>query len=192
MAIFNQVPVLDKGFVAYVSVGLPTKEMNKLSHHYFKAQLPRELIDFGNITMVIKCPLFVKVYLMQEFGINMLNVQPADKQATIETYLPNVAEIGCNEVTTSQDIREHMDQTSQALEITVKGYQDDGCDHYISQVNLPLSVYNEVIANGNLPQWVRFLKKKNLPKPVAAYQEAIFQLIKADYPNINLLMNKVV
>lgn len=192
MALFNQIPVLDKGFVGYVSVGLPTKEMNKLSHHYFKANIPRELIDLGTVTLIMKFPMFVQLHLIQEYGLKVINAQPATSEPKIETYTPTVSDIGSGDTSLSQDIVEHMEQTANSLEVTVKGYQRDGCDHFVSQVNLPIGVYNEAIVHGSISQWVRFLKRKNLPKPVAAYQEAVFQIIKADFPNLNLLMNKVV
>lgn len=192
MALFNSSPVLDKGFVSYVHVGLPTKQMNKLSHHYFKASLPANLIKLASATLILKCPLFVNLYLTQNFDLTLIPVVGAGEEAKIETYVPNEGDIRATDVVVSKEIREHIEETASALEVTSKGYEKDGCDHFIAQVNLPISVYNEVIASGSLDKWIRFMKQKNLPAPIEAYRKAVYDSIKADFPNLEQLLTKVI
>ena len=187
----NSFPVLDKGSVTYVDVSLPAKKMNKVSHDFFRAKLDRKLISFSSATMIVKAPVFVILHLINEYDLSVLNVIP-DANHQIECYIPNESEISASDVNTSKDIKDHMKQTSESLVLTQEGYKKDGCDHFVAQVNMPLSVYNEVVISGSLDKWLRFLKAKQLPKPLESYRETIYDVLKADFPNINVLMGRVI
>jgi hypothetical protein len=100
-----------------------------------------------------------------------------------EAYLPTNADIGAREVETNRSIAEHIEQTIAALLISMKAYQQDGCDPYIAHIVAPLSTYNELLVHGSLQQWISFAMMPNLPDTVQQYQSVIRDHLIADWPS---------
>lgn len=189
--VFNKLPVLDKGFVAFVASGMDDKTLAKLFQHYNKGNINPEFIRMATVTLVFKCPLFVNMFLYR-FGLNIVGVEPADSNKEIEFFTPDEGQIRTTEGMDATEIRKHMEYMTGVLKVTQAGYVKDGCDHFVSQVNLPISVYNEVVVSGTLDQWIRFFRSKNLPSPIESYRQTSYNIVKADFRNLDQLMNKVI
>ena len=69
--------------------------------------------------------------------------------------------------------------------MNTKTFQHDGCDKFVSQVMTPISVYSELIVHASLTTWVRLISKKNLPKPVELYRQAIEEFLRSAWSNLD-------
>lgn len=188
--VFNEIPVLDKGFVAYVSSNMDSKILGKLSQHYFKGKVNPELFELASVTITMRCPIFVNLFL-QRFNFKIISVNPAHRsEDDIETYVPDQSSIKTKDCTEYEEIHKHMGYMAENLLVTHKGYLADKCDHFISQVNLPIGTYNEIIVHGSLAQWINFLNAKNLPIPLESYRKTCFDILKADFRNIQQFVRK--
>jgi hypothetical protein len=61
---------------------------------------------------------------------------------------------------------------------------EDGCDRFIASLTTPVSTYWEGIVYGDLSTWMEFAESKSAPRIVAMYQEAIRNMLIAEYGNI--------
>lgn len=141
----------------------------------------------ANATFIIKMPLFVQINISQ----HDLRIIPTNRLTKIEAYTPDVAEIKCPQVQDSQRIRDYLEQTTEAVILNSKALPMDGCDEFIAQTQMPISIYNEIIVHGSLYQWLTFLKQTKLPDAVEAYRATIESIMKADWKNIDQLKSMV-
>ena len=187
----NKIPVLDKGFVAGISFSMSSKTLSTVQSFYFKSNFAPQLYKFANATLILKCPLFINMFLSR-YDFKTLTLNANSDDGLVETYVPNESEIGATDVVTSQNIKESIEQAAEALKLSSEGFVMDGCDNFIAQVNLPISVYNEIMVSGSLESWLRLTKQKNLPKPIESYRQVIEDILRAQWPNLKQMQQKVV
>jgi glutaredoxin 2 len=128
--------------------------------------------------MKVKCPLFVQMTL-PEFGLKYTVKRSGDKP---EAFVPTVDQVYAQNLEASQAIQADIAQTTAALLLNPSAYQMEHCDTFISQVISPISVYNVLIVNGSLVQWLDYLAQQGLPAPIEAYRKAIEGIFFAEYP----------
>lgn len=175
-------PVLDKGWVATISFSNTGKELQELQG-FLGSIVDMKLIEIANATLMIKCPLFVQMNL-NSYNLNVINAS----SGTIEAYTPSVGELKTG--TNSQDLflAKYFEETSESLIMSSKGLVEDGCDAFLAQSLMPVSVYNRIVVHGSLSQWVKFLKQNNLPTPIEAYRSKIRDILLAQWKNLDKLI----
>lgn len=176
----NSQLVLDHGYIACLSTSNDGQALSNIQTTYLSGSVNLKLLDIANATFLIKMPLFVQLNLSQYD----LKIIPTNRLTEIEAYIPNIAEIKCTSPTEGQQIQEYLKQTSDALLLNNKGLTMDGCDPFIAQTQMPISVYNEAIVYGSLNAWLQFLKQDKLPAPVEAYRYQIEQIMLVDWKNL--------
>ena len=174
--LLNKLPVLDKGYVAYLDSSSNIKLLNDVALEFFKKTDGKFLTELSTLTIVIKCPLFVQCNLSL-FNMKIL-ATPADEA---EAYIPNVGEIGTPEHDTNKLIADDMMRTTEALLINPKAYQHDGANRFISQVLMPVSTYTTLIVHGSYNDWRAFCNQNNLPNPIKGYVDAVNQIMKMEW-----------
>ena len=179
--LINKINVLDHGYVGLLSVNLSQKNFKSVSDNYFKARINRELFKVANATFILKVPLFVQVFLSQ-YDLKIINLPPKNDN---EIYIPDVSEINTGNANDDKNISEHIKQTLDALNVNAKGFQMEGCDRFTSQVTTPISKYNEILIHGNLQAWLEIIKRKNLPRQIKVYKDAIEELLKTEWLDLN-------
>ena len=175
----NKVNVLDKGFVALLEASCTGKQLQDLQDTYFKTKVNLKLLSLCSATLIIKCPLFVQLNLAQ-FGFNLIST-PSDK---VEAFIPNVSDIDGNTLEDRQEIEKYIRVTTEALLLNSKGMEMDGGDSFTAQLLTPISIYNELIVNGSLREWVNFLNQKNLPDSMGNYQKAVSAILSVEWRNL--------
>ncbi len=182
MKLLDKVRVLDKGFVSVLSVSNTRKTLKDIESNYYKNSTYKALSKIATATLIVKCPLFVQLYISSRPEFNFIIF--ATPQSEAEAYIPDISEIGASPED-SKLIKENMFQTTAALLINPKTFQYEGCDKFISQVMTPMSVYNELIVHGSLEDWIKFISKKTLPKPIEQYRKTIEELLRAEWTNLD-------
>lgn len=177
MLLLNQIPVLDKGFVAKYDTSCDGSKLNELAVEFFKRLDGKFLADIASLTVIIKCPLFVQLNL-STFGLRITNLPTSE---ALEVYLPNVGEIGAPELSVNQDIADDMTRTSAALLMNHKTYQTDGCNRFMSQILTPINTYTTIIVHGMYNDWCKYIAQNNAPASIAAYINAINQVLRAEW-----------
>lgn len=175
--LLNEIPCLDKGYVAYIDSSGNSQKLRELSLHFLKSPDFNALLPVANVTLAIKCPLFVQLNL-SKFDLTMIN---AGASQQVEAYVPNVGEIGSPDLETNQAISDDMMRTSEALMINPKAYAADGCDRFISQVLTPINTYTTLIVHGSYNEWQKFCDQGNLPAPIKSYSEAVKQILSMEW-----------
>ena len=176
----NKIPVLDKGFVTLLSSSMDSKLFEEVSSQFMNGQsVDPRILDINTAHMLIKCPLFVQLSF-SDIGLSCIS----QRQSSIEVYHPNVNEIGAKTLKDSEEIADHMKQTSDAIIMNSGTYKMDGCDTFISQINSPISVYNILLVTGTLSQYVKYCSKNNLPQPIEAYRAAIKDILLANWNSL--------
>lgn len=174
--ILNKIPALDNGFVALFSCSHSHENIIEIKRDYFNNEFNEELLKYINISMIIKCPLFVQLMLSS----SDLYIKVKKHSGKLETYIPDVSEIKAKSLEISKDIQYSIEQTSEALKINPDAYQTDGCDMFISQINSPISIYTTLYLSGNLYNWLEVINKKDLPAPIESYRKIINDLVNAE------------
>jgi len=177
--LLNRVTVLDKGFVALVSVNITGRELQNIQDHYFRTKVNMKLIELCSATLVVKCPLFVQLN-MSQYGFNIVST-PSNN---VEAYVPDIGSIQGDVLIDRQRMSNYIKATTEALLLNQKGMPMDGADEFTAQMMTPVNVYNEIIVHGSLRQWVNFLNQTNLPLSILSYQKAILELLKVEWTNI--------
>jgi hypothetical protein len=174
--LLNKLPVLDFGYVALISSSCTSEKLNDVAMEFFKKDNSQFLRDLSTLTLVIKCPLFLQLNLStHDFTIITTPV------TEIETYIPNVGEIGSPSLETNREIVGNIKATSDALHINPKAFQADGCDRFISQVLTPINTYTTLIVHGSYNEWKRFCNQQKVPAPMKGYIKAITQIMNAEW-----------
>lgn len=174
--LLSKLPALDKGFAALVSSTNDHAKLRELISNLTPASIDRQY-DIASMTLLIKCPVFVQLNLSQ-FGLTIMHTT---LQEGIEVYLPDETHVSAQDLETSKLISDDIKRTSEALTINPRSYRADGCDHFISQVITPISVYTTIAVHGTRRQWLDFLKQPPLPLPVEAYRIIIKQIYEAEW-----------
>lgn len=177
--------VLDKGWVALLSYSNSSKELQDIQDCFFTTKANLRLLDIASATIAIKCPLFVQLNLARHLSI----IDATEDK--IEAYIPDISEL--NTGSNQDDLRvfRYFEETTESLMMNSPGLITEGCDPFLAQVLMPVSVYNRVIVHGSLHDWIKFLKQKNLPKPILAYQSTIYDVLSAQWRNLkNLILAK--
>lgn len=173
----NEIPVLDKGYVALLSSSMSRDTFLSLKRDYFKDKLDPRLLDIPTIHLQIKCPLFVQLTFAEHALTYIVN----RTQGKPEAFIPTIADVCAKDLEASEAIAEDISQTTDALLINPKAYQSEGCDLFISQVISPISVYNVLVVSGTLSQWLSYISQTNLPAPIAAYRNKIEEAVMSDF-----------
>lgn len=172
--LLNKLPVLDKGYVALIS---SSNNGEVLKNIKLLADVPfAELASISSLTLAVKCPLFVQLY-MSKFSFRIFNIQ----QDQVEAFQPDFTDVQGIDIETSTIIADDILRTTAALLLNPKSYQKDGCDRFISQVITPISVYNELVVYGSLEQWVRFSESQGLPKPIQVYADMVKEIVRNEW-----------
>jgi len=187
MTPMNSQPVLDHGYVACLSTSNDGQALSNIQKTFLGDSINQKLLRIANATFVIKMPLFVQINVSQYD----LEIIPTNRLKEIEAYIPDVTDIKCPNTQDSQRIKEYLEQTTEAIILNGKAFPMEGCNEFVAQSQMPISVYNEVIVHGSLYEWLKFLKQKKLPKPVEAYRYQIEQILKADWKNLDKLKTMV-
>jgi len=180
MILFNRIPVLDKGFIALLYSNNNSAQQRELTNTFTITCSPQQLQQLSNMTLVMKCPLFVRAYLAQ-FGLVTLPVTEKGSGSVLETYIPNMCEVGSPDTETNKLIADDISRTAEALLINPAAYRADGCDNFISHLILPISMYDTIIAHGMYNQWRMFLSNTDLPSPLRAYRDAVEQILRVEW-----------
>ena len=184
--LLSKINVLDHGYVGLLDTTLGQTNLKNVSDNYFKTLINRELFKVASATFIVKLPLFVQVFLSQ-FDFKIIPL-PSDNE--LESYVPDVSEIDTGVAEDDRRIADYIKQTTDALSMNSKGFQMEGCDRFTSQTLTPISKYNEVIVHGNLQAWMELLKRKKLPKQIELYREAIEELMKTEWLDLDLYRGK--
>jgi hypothetical protein len=174
--LLNKLPCLDKGYVALIDRSCSSDKLNDVSREFFKRDDSHFLREFSTMTLAIKCPLFVQLNL-STFGFKIVSAPVED----VEAYMPNLTEIGAPDLETSRNMAALMKQTTDALLLNPKAYQEDGCDRFISQVLTPLNTYTTLVVHGSYNDWKRFCNQQKLPAPNKAYIKAVTQIMNSEW-----------
>lgn len=173
----NEIPVLDKGYVAILSSSISGDMFLSLKKEFFKDSLDHRLLDVPVIHLKIKCPLFVQL-TFAEHGLSYIVNRSQGKP---DAFVPTVPDIRAIDLEASEAISKDIEQTTSALLLNPRAYQMEGCDPFISQVISPISVYNVLIVSGTLSQWLAYMKQTNLPAPIEAYRATIRDAVMAEF-----------
>ena len=176
--LMNKIPVLDKGYVAYLQSSCNGDLLKKMALEFFKTTDISNISDLGSLTVVIRCPLFVQLNL-SKFNLKIISLQD-DK---IEAFVTNPGEIGASDLETSRLISDDIDRTTEALLLNPTAYQTDGCNRFISQIMMPISTYTTLVVQGQYKEFLRFINQPNLPEPVKGYTAAIKNIIDMEWRN---------
>ncbi len=180
MKLLNEIPALDKGFVAGLSFNLTDKDLEYVWIDHLAGQFTPKLLDIASATLVIKCPLFIQLWL----GGNDLTILSSKQVSELEAYMPVQTDIGTGDLQLDAEIAEDIRSTTDALLINPKAYVHDGCEKFISQITTPISVYNQLVVSGSLSTWLDLLAAKNLPKLIEAYRNAIREVLVAEWKKL--------
>jgi len=175
--LLNKIPVLDKGYVALIDSCNTTAKLREMGQEFFGGEYPTSLEDLGSLTVAIKCPLFVQLNL-SKFNLKVINAKSNDQP---DVYLPTGPEFACKERTIGEDIAADVARTTASLLHNPKAYQADGAERFLSQICIPVNVYTTLIVQGSYKEWCDFINQPILPKPIAAYTQAIQQIITAEW-----------
>lgn len=180
----NKISVLDKGYVAEISVSFSQKKLKEIEQQFYAGAIYKDLATLSDLTLNIKCPLFYHIYLSR-FNFNFLQVRNTKElELIIELYQPDETEIKCPELEVSREVKEDMIRTGEALIVNRWAYQKDGCDNFISQGLIPISAYTNLIVKGSLEEWLKLINMKSGPSPVQAYRKVIEGIILANWPDM--------
>lgn len=175
--LLNQIPVLDKGYVALIDSCNTTSKLRDMGAEFFGGEYPVVLEELGSMTLIMKCPLFVQLNL-SKFNLRVINVPSKDTDA----YLPNAAQVSANDTELSSIISDDLARTTDALLINPRSYQADGADRFISQILTPINVYTTLIVKGDYREWCAFAyNQAKVPGPILAYTKAVQQIIEAEW-----------
>lgn len=178
--LINKIPCLDAGYVALFSCSNSSAELKKISDMmWVSPELNAKLVKLGSMTLLIKCPLFVQIFLSQ-FNFSIVPINNPNKEE-IEAYLPNPGEIGGSDFSINRLIADDIKRTTDALLINPKAYQADGCDKFISQIISPISVYTTIMVYGRYSDWKNLVEYKSVPEPIEAYKKAIKQIFEVEW-----------
>ena len=174
--LLSKIPCLDKGYVALLESSGTTKLLREIGEEFYGGTYPTSLEEIGTLTVAIKCPLFVQLYL-SKFNLKVINVD----STAIEYFRPNAGEVAACDIHTSEIIADDIARTADALIINPKAYQADGCERFMSQVNTPISVYTTLIVSGSYGEWCKMAFAVGVPKPIKTYTEACKQIIESEW-----------
>jgi hypothetical protein len=174
--LLNRLPCLDKGYVAYLDSSGSSAKLKDIALEFFKKTESGFLSPLATLTVVMKCPLFVQLNLSTH-NLQIVTVPPTD----VEAYCPHVGDIGAPEHDACVMIANNMAQTTDALLINPKAYQQDGCDRFVSQVLTPISTYTTIIVHGSYDEWRKFCYQNNMPGAIAAYATVLRQIMAAEW-----------
>lgn len=177
------IPVLDKGYIKLLASSFPGCKLAEFFKEYNRKP-SIALANIVNLTIGIKCPLFVQLYLSDQ-GVSCIAQRPAQAP---EAYLPTMAEIGSPDIMINQQVSDYITQTTEALFVNQDSFKMDQCDSFVTQVLTPISTYNTIVASGSLIDWMRVVTTTGLPRPIEAYRKAINDLMMGEWPNINEVM----
>lgn len=173
--LLNNIPCLDKGYVALFNSANPKLKLGSLTD-IPSSSLPK-LKQLSSFTFIFKCPIFVQTHLSQ-YAFTIIN---ANNSPDVEAYIPNVGEIKATDLDTSRDIADDFFRTTEALLLNPKAYQADGCDRFVSQTIMPISTYTKIIVHGSIQTWEDFISQSNLPSAIEAYRDAVEQVYKMEW-----------
>lgn len=176
--LLNKINLLDSGHVALISSSNVGVRLKELADEFFLADLHDSFLDIATLTIYVKCPLFVQLYLSR-YDLKIITVQP--KSEELQAYKPDLTDVGAPDRLDSEAIADDINRTTEALLINPKAYQADGCDRFTSQVIMPISVYTELIVHGSLRAFLDLLKDQPRPKAIAVYKDAINDIVVAEW-----------
>jgi hypothetical protein len=177
----NKINVLDKGYVALVSVSNDGKTLKGLYDEYFRTKINRELWHLASMTLLVKCPLFKQLHLSK----SDLKIVQLPETGELETYCPDVSDISTGNSKDDSDMAEYLKQTTESLLIAPKALQEDKCNKFVSQIITPISVYNKIIVHGSLNDWLKYIKQQKLPKQLESYRAVIEGIMAAEWKQLD-------
>lgn len=172
--LLNKIPVLDKGYVVLIDRTYSVMKKRALADEFFKGQL-QNVDKISSMSLGIKMPLFIQLNL-SKFDFKIIDIPSVD----IEAFMPDQTQIQAEDLETSKLISDDIKATTEALLVNPHAYVADGCDNFMAQVIMPISLYNSVIVTGTVEEWKKFCKQSNAPKVIQAYMKTIAEIIKAD------------
>ena len=176
--LLSKIPVLDKGYVTPIDSCNTTKKLREIGQEFYGGEYPVTVEALGNLTLALKCPLFVQLTLSR-FDFKVIDANGNNTEP--EAYIPTVAAIQAGDIGVSQDISDDILRTTEALFINPRAYQADGCDRFVSQIITPISVYTTLIVQGTYSEWCKFAYQDRLPEPIRQYATAIRQIIESEW-----------
>lgn len=174
--LLNKIPVLDKGYVALIDSCNTTSKLRDMGSEFFGGEYPISLEKLGSMTVAIKCPLFVQLYLSR-FNLKIINTD----NNLLEAYIPNAAEIGCIDRQDGETISDDINRTTEALLINPRAYQADGADRFMSQVITPINVYTTIIVQGSYEEWCSVISTQKIPTPIQSYTKILKQVLEGEW-----------
>lgn len=177
--LLNEIPVLDKGYVALIDGSMGTAKYKQIIDHFYGAVDSPHLKKMCYAVLAFKAPIFVQMHLAQH-GLTMLGT----KLSTNDAYVPSIGEINSSSLENNKLISDDISRTTDALLINPSAYQTDGCDKFISQVIMPVSSYTTFIVGGTIDAWRGFYKNKSVPAPIRAYANTVKDIIESEWRDV--------
>ena len=177
----NKINVLDKGYVALVSVSNDGRVLKSLYDDFFRTKINRELWHLASMTLLVKCPLFQQLQF-SKLNLRIVQIPGSDE---LETYTPDVSDINTGSTEDDSQMAAYLKQTAEAMLIAPKALQEDKCDKFVSQIITPISVYNTIIVHGSLNEWLSYVKQNKLPKQLESYRVVIEGMMAAEWKQLD-------
>ena len=178
MDFLNKITVLDNGWVALLSASCTGNIIKEIQTYYYDIKPNRAIAAIPHATLVVRCPLFVQLYLAN-FDLTLRQLKGLKEK---QLYVPTEVDIGAPELKDSISIRDHIKQTLEALVVSSEGYKMDGCNASAAQVVLPVSVYSDIMLSGSMAQWIEVLSHKTTTPQINQYKAVICNILLAEWP----------
>jgi len=163
------------GYVAFMNSSLSCDELKEVQRSFYRGEYNSKLLRLSTIHLEIKCPIYVRL----AFGEHDLSTL-TQQTNRLEAFIPSIDMINSGNTTTDAEIQESIQQNTEALLISPKGYRMDGCDTFIANTILPISVYNTTIVTGSLFDWLEFCDKQ-APSNIKPYLETIHKVLSVEF-----------
>ena len=164
-----------EGYVAFRGSSLSETELKDIQKEFYRGVFNEKLMHLPFIHIELKCPIFVRL-MFGEHGLQTLTKQDNNLQA----FIPSVDMINSGKSDVDTDIQQSIEQNTEALLLSPKGYKLDGCDVFISNMCLPISLYNTLVVSGSLHQWLN-LCNKDAPTVIKPYLREIKKVLSVEF-----------
>jgi hypothetical protein len=176
--LFNKHHLLDNGYIAIAGYSIEPNKYRGIIKEFTRTRKAKpHMLDTVHVSVLIKCPLFVKTFILESVKPNCIT----SKTLQPEAYKPTLNEIKSGNHETDTLIADDISRTTEALLINPKAYQSDACDIFISQVISPISVYVESLMSASLVDWGKLLVRNDLPAPIQIYVSTLKEIIAAEW-----------
>ena len=170
--------VLDDGYVKLFSMAPDGSGMQNVLNQHYGRVLKSSILSICRVHFAVKCPIAILLTMTRLHLV--VDVSSAKRSA----FNPTVEHIRSGNLENDNNIVESISMTNESLLLNQKAYMEDNCDRFVASLTTPISTYWEGIVYGDLSTWIEFAESKSAPRIVAMYQDAIRNVLIAEYGNI--------